>query len=1242
VSLLARDGTRRRASELADRAPLEEALGTTRITALELDDVLLDPRDHPLADALGLTLLSPAALIAARVWPRITFGATLAEQQAPPSTREDLLAIALLIDRPLAIDRHERVVDRPLRRASDAARKLIAELPLADQLADAAWSEMAPAHMLAPLEPRRIAEALRAAFPEETPRGTFDLDALYEWLREAGEAIAADENARGALAGAAVLPSQRGTLRAARDLVLDPELPDLGLGWGLAADAPPDVARWLRATFELDRRAREAITAHVLDGLDEAASREDRPRAARLIDFLAGALGAGEISSALLEERARRDNIRARLKVPVEGGAWTKPRFAWSPTDRVAAHAEVFVRDLPPRIALEEISAPGRLLLAACGARSDLDQATIEACLTGERLREGVAARVALARYVAERALTSPANKTKHKLASRAWVPTANGKLAKPSALLWPDALARALFAGDDERFPDPAFAIDLPDDAGERLGFARAAALSLADIAASLETREALPPLLDFIERSITDGRFDAKDVGRTLGEHLALRDDAGALRAPRELAETGARALFGAWRGDLAPARPRLMRALGIPARPTAAMIADYMREAGERLDTLADDDREMLAVHLPLCLAELAELDDDRKLPEGAAIAGASGERVLIVRVGDPRLRMASPEALAELVDPSLFVDPLPAARDDELTRRLLASGIPDLWSAFEASEVVLGPRREDLDADAEALRERLAVGLGGAIGSRARAVESLSLRGVLRLASGEGYRGGSPIAATISVDAAIDRGAVWMTPDVIADPTLLAPALARDPVRRAGLLRWLAEGAWAEPPRAPREKRAEPAPSESESGGIFTRIKRFFAPDASPTEKPKRAEDTTARVGERFFTPSSELGPQLGGREDYLDDRRRAPDFGFAFAPPRLAPPWVYAPKLIATRFHRGAQRWEQARLERPGARAEHSLLSMQGRLPKGEAILPIPHYGRLTEMRAEGAVVLTGSNGAAVVHLRAASDVRLEIVLERLPDFSRAIATNADALDRFVPDGDLPDEVHDFLGELDGSAFERAIAVRDFIRARYRYDPSYLEDAAVGRWLARVTHGRANVHVAALHSARDDKHLGAGVCYELNTLACELLRRAGVPSAIATGWVLSGGALSEPDHLWAIALLQDARGAPLWLPIDASTTRDGRPLRVPARPPGRFRTPRTHRANAPPAPDWERSIDRPRRSKKKKPPLAELGRVLRYLAQLSGEELDPELRADIARALEDPSLAKRLLERLAKR
>jgi transglutaminase-like putative cysteine protease len=158
-----------------------------------------------------------------------------------------------------------------------------------------------------------------------------------------------------------------------------------------------------------------------------------------------------------------------------------------------------------------------------------------------------------------------------------------------------------------------------------------------------------------------------------------------------------------------------------------------------------------------------------------------------------------------------------------------------------------------------------------------------------------------------------------------------------------------------------------------------------------------------------------------------------------------------------------------------------------------------------------------------------------------------------------------------------------------------------------------------------------------------VCYELNTLACELLRRAGIPAAVAVGWTFDRGQLDEPDHLWAVALLPTPEG-PRWMPVDASTTRAGTPLHAGRRPPGPWRA-RPPRRQAPPprTPAWMQAPAR-QWERGDAVPLADLVRVARYLEALAGRGPDSagsadsadELRRRCRELLRDPERAAALL------
>ena len=86
------------------------------------------------------------------------------------------------------------------------------------------------------------------------------------------------------------------------------------------------------------------------------------------------------------------------------------------------------------------------------------------------------------------------------------------------------------------------------------------------------------------------------------------------------------------------------------------------------------------------------------------------------------------------------------------------------------------------------------------------------------------------------------------------------------------------------------------------------------------------------------------------------------------------------------------------------------------------------------------------------------------------------------------------DSELPDAVHDRLDRLRGAnlpAFELALEVRAFVRQRYRYDPTYMEDPAVARWLRDLSRGRR---------APDLRAVLAWLSFDVAAIPADRLRR----------------------------------------------------------------------------------------------------------------------------------------------
>lgn len=419
-----------------------------------------------------------------------------------------------------------------------------------------------------------------------------------------------------------------------------------------------------------------------------------------------------------------------------------------------------------------------------------------------------------------------------------------------------------------------------------------------------------------------------------------------------------------------------------------------------------------------------------------------------------------------------------------------------------------------------------------------------------------------------------------------------------------------------------PEAKRSPRREPprrgrkASSENASATENARDER-----GSEDEK----EWTPPASHKNWFRPRESVQQQLRDHSQQQLDSERPPSFGFAFAPAQFPVPQLYAPGVIADAFESRGQRWRAGRLpgewwrghENDGFRANFT-----GRVPKGESTLPLPLYARLGELDAgPDARLIKRPGQLPVLIVTEDRDIKYEVIFDRLPDFQGTGEIEdipRSLLTKTVPDKDLPDEVLFFLESLRSkglSPWQGSVAVRDFIKKNYVYDPAYLEDPSIARWLAQVSRGRSNSHLAALHAGRDHRHLGRGVCYELNVLAVELLRRLGIPAAASTGWTFDRAFVSEPDHLWALALLPTELG-PRWWPIDASTTREGRPLHGFQRPAPRWRARKKRQtARLPKEPKWSqeasRSLDLNQQDYRA--PLGDFARVIRYLHREMGQK-----------------------------
>ena len=1009
-------------------------------------------------------------------------------------------------------------------------------------------------------------------------------------------------------------------------------------------------------------------------------------------------------------------NVRKRLRVATSEADFERPRRMVMPEPSTWELVTLFDTDPPRRPHEAYDGAEVAALLRALGAQSDLSEARVAQLLAGDRLLPGRDARVALARYVALRAYGVSSLRNTWHLDRDPWMPDATGALRVPSDLFWPDAAVHAVIGDRGDSYPDQAVVRTLPEPVARWLRFKQSSDVSLKDIAQRWQGDEPIPPsILEWLEDALCAKRVAAEDVRGLFRDRALLIDQDGIRRDASHLVLDDTGELGGHGWGEWTTGRrmPRLATVLGIPEVPGPREHRQFLEDLAEQIDEGGADSLLVRDPELPeVVLASLLVLVEAGKRAPRIPVVylDHDASQRLAVLPGASVLLPDRPElaqAVAEQRIP-LHVAVMPDQATDRMSEWLLALGAVPLSSVWHpkaalVSDVLTGEYSAEvhaLEVTLEALwrvlprafdRDKFALRPG-----LVQVVRRVMVTGMLgpqeaqieQEGGFERYEGG------------VGRGALLLTPDSLRDPTVIARVLWCEALRGSprdqaevdlleGLLRARTEAAMhveldgrgiakQQPRVGARAAEAvgrEPAPDAESKGGWLRRLQAWFGggdgggdePSERGKEEPGRKPRSASKAGAKSASKSPEvthaswfqaqdaIRPQLDDLRGWLEARDDRPRFGFAFSPPRLRLPWTYAPKLIADQFESGTQRWASKAAEpdwsKPAATGR-DLVTMRGRIPAGEVVLPVPMYARVVSVDgAPGARLVLTANGQSMLVAPEAAEITFQVVLDRPPAFDEArepASVPRGLMTAAVPDDDLPPDVVGFAAELaasDMSLFQRALEVREFIRTHYRYDPSYMGDPALASWLRRVTDGRANVHIAALHAGRDATHLGRGVCYELNTLACELLRRAGVPAAVATGWTLDRGSLTEPDHLWALALLPTPIGW-RWFPVDASTTRDGRPLhgrsekaRGPWRVPPSVRQP--SRSDAAWMRREQESFKRARKPKRRAP-VAELVRAVRHAERVGRLELDGiDVQERCRQLLSDPELAAALVALLKK-
>ena len=439
----------------------------------------------------------------------------------------------LTAELPVGVDADGRLVARRLLAASEPEAELMRGLPLRAQLADAGWArrmEAAAPGAIAPVSVRQLTAALVAAAPDPVrPDQHPSLSSpdrravLHRWLLARADDIAGDEQARGALGRAAVIISAGGWLRPPRELLFDPELPDLGIDWNPAAEVPGALAVWLRATYRPGSKQLAPLV---------------RPPARRGGSGDRGRRRCAPCRAPASPGPRPRRRARRRAGGPGASASGCGAGCGWRPTAGLFARprsllaldpigwdlVERFADPPPPRVSprYRDLDLVLRLCRSA-GAEAELDEAALERALDGEGVRAGPDAALALACYAALVATRRPELRRRLRLDERAWVPSCAGELRRPGELYRPGAGLEEIVGPDERLFPHPELGLRVAD-ARAWIGFRGPDRAALDDVAAhvtALRAGGAAVPdaVLRWLDDGLADGRLSGAGGARRAG---------------------------------------------------------------------------------------------------------------------------------------------------------------------------------------------------------------------------------------------------------------------------------------------------------------------------------------------------------------------------------------------------------------------------------------------------------------------------------------------------------------------------------------------------------------------------------------------------------------------------------------------------------------------------------------------------------------------------------------------------
>lgn len=418
---------------------------------------------------------------------------------------------------------------------------------------------------------------------------SFDDDArrqlFQRWLVANEHVILSVKESRQALAGLPFLRSAGGRLLTPKEVVIDPDLPDLGIDWAPHPTTEPDLLDLLKRHFGSGRPKLDTLVrSHLRPAYHAASEAKDGPRAAEILVYLAGRLeGRSEARIRGLLPGMRIEDQRGRFRKPGDLVVPEPSMVEWVTAIWDDTLAGPHPERLPPTL---------HPFLIALGVGRRPNERQITTALRRPRLTHGAA--FGLAGLLGTLGGEDPSWFTRLPVAELPWVPPADGGALRTAAELFVRRSGvERILGNDDALYVDGRF-LALLGDGASALPLGTLATVDMEDVVSHLERRirrgQTVPlAVYQWFEDGLATGRVDGGLLASRLGDQPWITTDTGETYPHRHVLAVRALRFFGRRRGYWDTGRelcPRLCGLFDIPTAVTAPRVLDFVLEIGREV--------------------------------------------------------------------------------------------------------------------------------------------------------------------------------------------------------------------------------------------------------------------------------------------------------------------------------------------------------------------------------------------------------------------------------------------------------------------------------------------------------------------------------------------------------------------------------------------------------------------------------------------------------------------------------